>query len=418
MDMNFIVFTIPVFLITIGIEMWIGYRGKQQYYNFEDAITNLNIGIGSQAIGLLGKVLILASYDFVYNHFSLFHLPKEHALVWVGALIFFDFLYYWAHRWGHEWNWMWGAHIVHHQSQEYNLSVALRQSWFHNLIAFWIFLPLPVLGIHPYVLIGVSAFVTLYQCWIHTKAIRKLSWLVEFIFNTPSHHRVHHAINPQYLDKNYAAVFIFWDRLFGTFQEEDEEPVYGITSPINSWDPVWANFHFYVAMFKGSKKLHGLWQKLALIFRGPQYLGEVLGQTPKDPGYYKHVSKYKTSVSLNMKLYVLAQFVVLTAGIVKYLIHFDELTSFFQWACLGLIILTTLACSGIMENKPWVSYVEVLRIMGAVLLLNTLYYFNYSDWFITMLIGSISLSIVFIGWFVYKWVIARDPATIEQSTGL
>jgi sterol desaturase/sphingolipid hydroxylase (fatty acid hydroxylase superfamily) len=418
MDINYIVFAIPVFFITIGIELWVGYRRKQQYYNFEDAITNLNIGIGSQAIGLLGKVLILASYDYVYHHFSFFQLPKDNPLVWLGALIFFDFLYYWAHRWGHEWNWMWGAHIVHHQSQEYNLSVALRQSWFHNFIAFWIFLPLPILGVHPYVFVGVAGFVTLYQYWIHTKAIKKLPRIIEFIFNTPSHHRVHHAINPQYLDKNYAATFIFWDRMFGTFMEEKEEPVYGITTPFNSWDPVWANFHFYVEMFQGSKKLKTLWQKLALIFKGPQYLGEVLGQVSKDPEYYKHVPKYQTPVSLNMKLYVLAQFIVLTAGIVKYLIHFDELTPFFQWASMGLIILTAMSCSGIMENKSWVGYVEVMRIMGAIALLNTLYYFNYSDWFMAMLIGSITLGVLFMGWFVYKWIIARDPVSNEQSASI
>lgn len=415
MDINYIVFAIPVFVITIGIELWVGYRRKQQYYNFEDSITNLNIGIGSQAIGLLGKVLILASYDYVYHHFSFFQLPKDNLFVWLGALIFFDFLYYWAHRWGHEWNWMWGAHIVHHQSQEYNLSVALRQSWFHNFIAFWIFLPLPILGVHPYVFIGVASFVTLYQYWIHTKAIKKLPRIIEFIFNTPSHHRVHHAINPQYLDKNYAATFIFWDRIFGTFMEEKEEPVYGITNPINSWDPVWANFHFYVEMFQGSKKLKTLRQKLALIFKGPKYLGEVLGHISKDAEYYKYVPKYQTQVSLNMKLYVLAQFIVLTAGIIKYLIHFDELTPFFQWACMGLIVLTAMSCSGIMENKPWVGYVEVIRIVGAIILLNTLYYFNYSDWFMSMLIGSITFGVLFMVWFVYKWIIARDPVSNQQS---
>jgi len=418
MDLNFIVFAIPVFVITIAIELWISYRRKQQYYTFEDAITNLNIGIGSQAIGLLGKVLIFASYDYIYNHFSLFQLPKDNWLVWIGSLLFFDFLYYWAHRWGHEWNWMWGAHIVHHQSQEYNLSVALRQSWFHNFIAFWIFLPLPILGVHPYVFLFVAAFVTLYQYWIHTKAIGKLPRIIEFIFNTPSHHRVHHAINPQYLDKNYAATFIIWDRMFGTFMEEKEEPVYGITKPFNSWDPVWANFHFYVEMFQGSKKFKSLTKKLALIFKGPQYLGEVLGQVSKDPEYYKKIPRYQTPVSLNMKLYVLAQFIVLTAGIVKYLIHFDELSLFYKWACMGLIILTAYVCSGIMENKSWVSYVEVLRIILGVILLNTLYYVNYSDWFIIMLIGSISLSILFLGWFVYKWVIDRDPVPAEYSSGM
>jgi len=416
MNESYILYAIPLFFLTIGLEMLVGYRRRKQYYNFEDAITNLNIGIGNQAVGLLGKLLILASYQWFYEHLSIIQLPAGNILVWIGTLIAFDFIYYWAHRWGHEWNVMWGAHIVHHQSQEYNLSVALRQSWFHTFLSFWMFLPLPVLGVPTDVILVVAAFVTLYQYWIHTKAINRLPRVIEYIFNTPSHHRVHHATNPQYLDKNYAATFIIWDRMFGTFRKEEEEPVYGITTPLNSWDPVWANFHFYFEMAKGSRSLKSFRQKIALAFRGPEYLGGLLGQISKDPQHHIKVKKYRTPVSMNMKIYVLIQFVVLTAGVFKYLLAFDELSLFYKLACFALIIMTTVTCSGIMENKPWVSFAEILRVLGAIILLNSLYYYNYQDWFIYMLAGSVLLGPAFLVWFTWRWILRREsPQSVNTE---
>lgn len=183
MKESLIVYAIPFFFLTIGIEMYVGYRKKKKLYNFDDAVTNLNIGIGQQAINLMVTLLVLGVYDYLFEHFSLLVLPAANPFLWIGTLIVFDCIYYWAHRWGHEWNVMWGAHIVHHQSKEYNLSVALRQSWFHGLLSFWMFLPLAFIGVPTIVMAAVSGFVTLFQYWIHTKAIDKMPRWFEFVFN-------------------------------------------------------------------------------------------------------------------------------------------------------------------------------------------------------------------------------------------
>src|SRR5687768_13701578 len=170
-------YAIPFFFLTIGIELLVGYLNKKKYYNFNDAITNLNIGIGSQTVGLVTKIVMLGAYSLIYKHFALFIIPLENTYVviglWIATLIVFDCIYYWAHRFGHELNVMWGAHIVHHQSEEFNLSVALRQSWIHSFLSFWMFLPLALI-VPTEILAGVTGFVTLFQYWIHTEAIKKM----------------------------------------------------------------------------------------------------------------------------------------------------------------------------------------------------------------------------------------------------
>jgi len=233
----------------------------------------------------------------------------------------------------------------------------------------------------------------------------------EFIFNTPSHHRVHHATNPQYLDKNYAAVFIFWDRIFGTFAKEEEEPIYGITVGHTSLDPVFANVHFYKEMAIGARKEKKFMDKIKLIFRGPAYLGGLL----KD--YYTAQPKAPHQpVSMNMKLYVLFQFITLTVGLVKYILAFNSLDWFYRLSCLGLILLTIQSCGYILENRTKLFPLEIIRLVGAAVLLNTLYYASYQDWFVFMLILSIVVGVFSTGWFIYENYIKRkDPIKVSNS---
>ncbi|MBX7181152.1 MAG: sterol desaturase family protein [Bacteroidia bacterium] len=403
MSPNYILFAIPFFLGSIFFEFLFGRLKGKSWYNFEDAITNLNIGIGSQAFNTLSKLGLMLVYTWIYNHLA----PFQQGQTWLSfvlCVILFDFIFYWAHRWGHEMNFFWGAHIVHHQSQEYNLSVALRQSWIHNLIAFFMFLPIPFLGFDPLIFGGAAAFVTLYQYWIHTRSIKKMGWF-EWIFNTPSHHRVHHAINPQYLDKNYAAVFIIWDRMFGTFVEEKEEPEYGTTIPINSWDPVWANVHFYVDLIEGMKREKGLWNKFMLLWKGPEYLGNLLGMDSK---LYKnsegHVDKYQVKPKLNMQIYVFVQFLALMFGIVSFMGHFSELSWFYRIIFFLIIILTTMNCGGIMEGRKWVNRIEILRLIIFLPVYNVLYLTYYSSWVKWVMPISIVLTVGFLTWLAINFV--------------
>jgi len=408
MNPNYILWAIPFFLVTIIGELIHNYikRGGTDF-NFEDSITNLHLGIGSQAIGALTKALLLMLFVWVHDNFRLITLEAT----WYNTLlciIVFDYIYYWAHRWGHEWNIYWGAHIVHHQSEEYNLTVALRQSWFHNFLAFPLFLPIPLLGFDPISFMAAAGIVTLYQYWIHTKAIDRLPKWFEFIFNSPAHHRVHHATNEQYLDHNYAATFILWDRIHGTFIDEDEECVYGITTPLNSWNTVWANFHFYVEMWQGSKQLKTLREKLALIFRGPEYLGKLLGQINETGTKTQHrLVKYSSSLPVHLKIYVSLQFLLLTYFLTAYMGQLENLTVFYQVAFFFLICLSTLSVGAIMENKPWFYIVEIARFLMFVPLYNLCYHNYFSEWFNYTLPFSIAISAVFTVWMLLDLLYLR-----------
>ncbi len=392
---------IPAFFLLMFLEYWHGRRKGKQYYRFNDTITNLNLGIGSQISSLLTKGIVIGSMIWVSQNWALMEIPTTW---WSGILcvVFFDFLYYWAHRWGHEVNFFWGAHVVHHQSEDFNLGVALRQSWFHTLLAAFIFLPIPILGFQPVVFLSASAFVTLYQFWVHTEAIDKLPRWFEYIFNTPSHHRVHHARDPKYLDKNYAATFIIWDRIFGTFIEEKERPHYGITKKMNSWNPTWANFHYYIEMWQAASKMSNWKDKIKLIFARPGWLPEELGGFQEAPAIAQNDTKYDED-NHAMRIYVTVQFLMITFGLLVYMLHFEELSFFFQVALAGVLILSATVCGAILEHKKWLWIAEYTRLLMALACLNVLYYLNYMDWFLIMLICSSLGFLVLVTWFTIGW---------------
>ncbi len=389
----YILFAIPFFLILMGIEWLFARYQRKKIYDLNDTVTNLSIGIGNQVIGLFMKVILIGSYIGVYENFALFQIENPIISFIIGTILY-DFIFYWAHRWGHEINFFWGAHIVHHQSENYNLSVALRQSWFHNLLSFWMFLPIPLFGIDPLVFIGVNAFNLLYQFWIHTELIGKLGPL-EWIFNTPSAHRVHHSTNLKYLDKNYGGVFIIWDRIFGTYQEEIETPVYGITTPFKSLNPIWANFHFYKEIFRALKN-KSLFTKLKIIFwEGPSDVGKWLNN--KVDNNFQKIKKLK----LNTKFYVIFQFILLLLGVVVFMAYFESLTFSYRLIFLLLIIWTMWSISAMLELKKWVNWSEIPRLLSICTLMNILYYLQFINWFYIFLIASASATFLILVWWIW-----------------
>ncbi|MBS1595093.1 MAG: sterol desaturase family protein [Bacteroidetes bacterium] len=396
-----IFYAIPAFIILVLLEAYYGYRKKKNYYRLNDTISNFAMGIGSQLSGALSKGLIFGIYVYLHNHFALTHLPRTW---WAFALclVLFDFLFYWAHRLSHEINFFWGAHVAHHQSEEYNLSVALRQSWIHNLIAFFIFLPLPILGFDP-LTFGIAAGVdTLYQFWIHTRAIGKMHPLIEYLFNTPSHHRVHHAVNPKYIDKNHAGVFIIWDRLFGTFRVEDdaEEITYGITTQFKSWNPVWANLHYYAEM--GEKMKQMKWaDRLRMITARPGWLPEYLGgfQSVKEVDKETY-TKYDADTTDLFRVYGTVQFIITLAGSIVYLDHFASITTFYKWFFASILTVSIMIIGGIFERKKWTVWAEVIRLMLVLAALNSYYYYWYNHWLTIVEIVSATAFAVFMVWFV------------------
>ncbi|NVJ45683.1 MAG: sterol desaturase family protein, partial [Cytophagia bacterium] len=249
MNLDPTVIAIPVYFLLIGLELVAHHYQSIKSYRMNDAITNINCGITSQVIGAFLKVMSIGFYTYLFEKFRLTTIENS-TLTWVIAFVAYDFFYYWAHRMSHQVNLFWGGHSVHHQSEEYNLSVALRQSSTQIIWTFIFFTPMAFAGFDPLILVSVSGFNLLYQFWIHTEAINKLPKWFEAVFNTPSHHRVHHARNPKYIDKNHGGTFIIWDKMFGTFRQEEERPTYGITKNLNSWNPVWANISHYSDMMR------------------------------------------------------------------------------------------------------------------------------------------------------------------------
>ena len=245
---NLIHYAIPFFIVTLIIEIIVDAREKTNAYETKDAITSITMGLGNVFLGLISKAIVFATLIVIYDNFRLFSIP----FVWWGwilLLIIEDFTYYWFHRISHESRFFWASHVVHHSSQKYNLSTALRQTWTGSFLSFVFWLWLPLLGFHPVMILAQMSISLIYQYWIHTEFIKKMPDWFEAIFNTPSHHRVHHATNPQYLDRNHAGIFIIWDKLFGTFEPEKEKPVYGLTKNIGSFNPLFVAFHEWIAMF-------------------------------------------------------------------------------------------------------------------------------------------------------------------------
>jgi len=411
------IITIPIFLSLVLIE-WAYFKKikKSEFYRLNDALTNLNVAIGFLLTRLLTGGILVGSYLYFYEDLALFHLPNN-IWSWIAAFFLFDFLFYWAHRWGHEINLFWAAHSVHHQSQDFNLSVALRQSWLHSLMSFFIFLPIPFLGISPEVFFPTLAISSLYQFWIHTEAIHKMPRWFEYLFNTPAHHRVHHAVNPEYIDRNHGATLIIWDRLFGTFSEEQKHPAYGVTKPIETWNPLWTNLIYFKDLWELSKDMK--WKdKLQLIFRKPGWRPDYLGgQIPVPEVDEQTLVKYDVKpLSQGLNTYVLIQFILIIPGLIGFLYYFSGFSLIQKALGFGSLFITTIICGAILEQKAWVKYAEYIRIILVVLAINSIYYISFKEWFLFTLIVSIALSIYFMVWYTLNsWMNIQFMSWLQMA---
>ena len=361
--MDYIALSVPLFFLLIGVELAWSVGTGRRVYRFNDFVANIGCGIGSQVVGAFTKAMIFAIYLWVHDHARLFTLPNS-PLTWLATFLLVDLLYYWFHRLSHEVNFLWAAHIVHHQSEEYNLSVALRQSWWQGLFSFWFYIPIALLGVHPVTIVTVAAFVTLYQFWIHTKALGRLG-PVEWLFNTPSHHRVHHGSDPKYIDRNHAGTLIIWDKLFGTYQAEEEEPIYGITTPLRTWDPVQANFHYYRDLWRLAKRCSKWQDKVRVFLKPPGWrppeLGGFEAPTAKDRSTYR---KFDTNVSTSVNAHVAAQFVLLLAVATFFLFEQSELGKGRMWATSALIVLWVMGLGTMLGGRRIGIVLETARILG------------------------------------------------------
>jgi sterol desaturase/sphingolipid hydroxylase (fatty acid hydroxylase superfamily) len=265
-----IVLATPVFLVLIALEFFIGLRRGHNVYRLNDTLSSIGLGMMSQVSGVFVKVFTIGIYSWIHSHSAQFELSADAVWVWILALLLYDFCYYWLHRAGHRVAILWAAHVVHHQSEEYNLSTALRQTSSGALLGWVFYIPMAVVGVPPKVFAVVALIDLLYQFWVHTRLVGSLGWF-DRVFCSPSNHRVHHAVNDQYLDKNYGGILVIWDRMFGTFAPERAELpcVYGTRQPLRSWNPIWANLQVYADLWRRSNQATSWRDRLQLWFRPP-----------------------------------------------------------------------------------------------------------------------------------------------------
>lgn len=266
---SILVHAIPGFIILIIAEVIYAVRTQRELYDVKDASTSIALGLGNLAVGLFSKTVILAVFMFLYR-FRLFTIPFEAWWAWVLCFFSDDFSYYWFHRFSHEVRWFWASHVVHHSSQRYNLAAALRQTWTGDLTGSFIFWTwMPLVGFEPGMVLMMQSFSLLYQFWIHTEVVQRMPSWYEFVFNTPSHHRVHHGSDIDYLDKNHAGTLIIWDRLFGTFEPERYRPTYGLTVNVRTFNPVRVAFHEWVRMARDLGRARTWKQAFLFVFGAP-----------------------------------------------------------------------------------------------------------------------------------------------------
>jgi alkylglycerol monooxygenase len=392
---NYIALAIPVFFLLIGIELLVAKLSKTKLYRLNDAVTNISCGIGQQVLSVFLKTFLILGYLWLYNNYRFFELSAGDWWVWLLCFFGVDFFYYWFHRYAHEISFLWGGHIVHHQSEEYNLSVALRQGAFQSTTSWMFYLPLAIIGFDPITFVVVNQFQTLYQFWIHTKAIKRMPGWFEFVFNTPSHHRVHHGVNPQYIDRNHGGTLIIWDRMFGTFEPEDEEVVYGVTKPLASWNPVWANFDYIRDILSLAFRTRNIGDFFRVFFKPPgwrpDYLGGPQKPGPVDPDTHP---KYDTRVPSGLNYYVLFQYVFLIVVTSVFLFSnakFGEWfegwqVHFWRFGLAAWIILSIASLGGLLDNKGWAPYVEAGRLVliGAAAVALSM----GTDYFLASMLGS------------------------------
>lgn len=289
---------IPGFVILLVTEVIVTAIQHKDYYVTRDTASSLSMGIGNVIISaLIGKALVFGAFTLVYN-FRLFTIDMTKW--WAWGILFFaeDFSYYWFHRISHSSRFFWASHVVHHSSMKYNLGTALRQTWTGNLsgaFIFWLWLPL--VGFPPIAIMTMQSISLLYQFWIHTELINKFPAPIEAIFNTPSHHRVHHGSDLDYLDKNHAGILIIWDRLFGTFQEEHHRPTYGLTTNINTHNPVRIAFHEWVSIGQDLRRSRSIRDVFGYLFGPPGWSHDGSRKTTKQlRAQQKAVSQAKVEV--------------------------------------------------------------------------------------------------------------------------
>lgn len=355
MKYNVLAFAVPLFTSFMILEYLVARWKNKNYFSFNHSITSINTGIGERLADIFWIGVSYFIYDYLHTHFALFEIPKN-LLTWFLLLMLTDLVWYWYHRLGHEVNLLWAVHVVHHQSEDYNFTAAARVTVIQSMVRTCFWAVMPIVGFPAEMIAKVLLVHGIYSFFLHTRFIGKLGFL-EHILVTPSHHRVHHAVNPQYLDKNYSDIFIIWDKMFGTFAEEKEEPRYGITKPVEKNGFLWQHFHFMIDVAKAFIHTPRFSNKMQVLFGRPDDLAQYL-ETPKTPP-----APANKTLGGGLKTYVIAQ-VLFTLVASFFLLYFEFYLSktFIIWT-VTVLFATMINTNLLLDTKKINLGVELLRIM-------------------------------------------------------
>lgn len=350
---------IPIILLIMYVEYLVLKKQKRNTYTYAETVSNISIGAIERLLNIWFAGLTYYWFDFVYTNYSIWSFDSTW-YTWVLLLLATDFIWYWYHRFGHTINIFWAFHIVHHQSESFNLSTAARITILQSFIrtAFWSALPL--LGFDPLMIATILVIHGAYSFLTHTEVVNKLG-VLEYVFITPSHHRVHHASNEKYLDKNYGDLFVFWDKIFGTFQVEEEKPVYGLTKPLKSHSFLWQHFHYLVELYVRIERETKIWNKISVLLSTP----DSLDGTEREEAERIFLQKKSniTLLSKTIRWYVTIQLVLILSVIVSLPFYYQEISLFNYLFIISLICITLINCGALLELKSWVLVIEYVRLV-------------------------------------------------------
>ena len=368
-----LLWVIPGFLILVLIEVLYGHYIKKQTYTLMDTISSLSSGITNILKDSMGIILIIISYPFLEKEIALFQLESSLTL-YVIAFICIDFSSYWSHRLNHKINIFWNQHIIHHSSEEFNLACALRQS-ISNIIGYnaLFLIPAAILGVPSEIIIFLSPIHLFGQFWYHTQHIGKLGFL-EYIFVTPSQHRVHHAINPIYIDKNLSAIFCIWDRVFGTFQEEldNVKPIYGTLKPVQTWNPIIINFQHFFRLAKDSWYTKKFSDKIKIWFMPTGWRPKDVENLIKYKTQSKNQEKYYPNYTNLFKLVGVFHFLCVNTILTYFLYNFSNLQIDIKLIYTLVIFLSVFGYSSLMDKYSWAPFFEFFRSLLSLYLINSI----------------------------------------------
>ncbi|MEJ8842142.1 sterol desaturase family protein [Lacibacter sp. H375] len=417
--MNVYALLSPLAILLLLLEIVYCVKKKNGYYSFQDTVANLATGIGNQCINLAVLFFVYHFYGWLYNNVAPWKIPAT----WYSLLILLllqDFIFYWFHRVGHTINIFWAAHMPHHSSEEMNLSVGLRASFTQRMFQFlffdWI---LAVIGYSPEMIYSMAAVHLFLAYWHHTRIIKKMG-ILEKVFVTPSHHRVHHGVNTQYLDKNFSEFLIIWDKLFGSFEEEKEEVCYGVTHPPRTWDPIYINIQYWKQLWDDAVAADSWWDKIRIWFMPLGWRPKNVGQAFPRVGYTRDDQvKFSSKQFRNTKPYIIAQ---IAAGLVYMFITINltmPLTITERLIMTAGIFMMTIGWGGILRAKKWAVALELFRLLymlvTLIAILNAHGMANWIGWQMIAGLLFVGASVLWMGFFFKPNALEGDEIPVHSE---